>query len=80
MQLFLIAGKELMYGTWRDGSLPQARYLYPIFSALAIPVVLGLRAWTPDRFRALALPVGILLLLGYNIYILAFVLYPFFWL
>ncbi|NOX62010.1 MAG: hypothetical protein GXP42_08700 [Chloroflexi bacterium] len=79
-QLFLIAGKELVYGTWRDGSLPQARYLYPILPALILPFLLGLSAWIPRRLRSRALLSGLVVLFVFNIYVLGFVLYPFFWL
>ena len=42
--------------------------------------MLGLAAFVPARLRSSALPTMLLLLLGFNVYVLAFVLYPFFWL
>jgi len=80
LQIGFILGKEIVYGLWRDGANPQARYLYPVFPSILILGVLGLAAFVPARLRPSALPIVLLLLLGFNVYVLAFVLYPFFWL
>lgn len=80
LQLGLTIGKEIVFGTWRDGSLPQARYLYPVFAALIVPPVWGWASWWPRRWRSAALIGGFLALLAFNAYVLAFLLYPFFWL
>jgi len=78
IQLGFVAGKEIIYESWRDGSLPQARYLYPVLPAIVIPLLMGGSRLIPRRFPALPLLIGGLLL--FNVYVLAFVIYPFFWL
>jgi hypothetical protein len=80
LQLGLTVGKEIVFGTWRDGSLPQARYLYPVLAALIVPPLWGWACWWPRRGRSAALILGFLALLAFNVYVLAFLLYPFFWL
>lgn len=80
LQLGLTVGKEIVFGTWRDGSLPQARYLYPVLAALIVPPLWGWARWWPQRWRSAALIGGFLALLAFNAYVLAFLLYPFFWL
>ncbi len=80
LQLGLTVGKEIVFGTWRDGSLPQARYLYPVLAALIVPPLWGWACWWPKRGRSAAFVLGFLTLLVFNAYVLAFLLYPFFWL
>jgi hypothetical protein len=80
LQLGLTVGKEIVFGTWRDGSLPQARYLYPVFAALILPPLWGWACWWPQRWRSAVLMGGFLALIAFNAYVLAFLLYPFFWL
>ncbi len=78
--LVLAMGKDIIYGFWRDGTIPQARYLYPALPALLLPAVLGWGWLIPQRWRRYLLPIVILSLLLFNTYVLIFVLYPFFWL
>lgn len=78
IQIGFVVGKEIVYASWRDGSLPQARYLYPVLPALAIPLLMGWGRLAPARWHSLSLL--IIGLLIFNIYVLAFILYPFFWL
>jgi hypothetical protein len=80
VQVALVVGKDVVYGAWRDGSLPQARYLYPATVSVLLPLIVGLRMVIPRRLRPAALPAGVVLLLLFNLYVLAAVLYPFFWL
>ncbi len=80
MQLSLTLGKDIIYGDWKSGSVPQMRYLYPVFPAILTPIFLGLHRITSNSWRSFILPTIILSLLIYNFYILAFILYPFFWL
>ncbi len=83
-QFALTFGKDIVYGVYAgdyaNGSLPQVRYVYPAITAFLLPMLLGFRRVCSGRCRQRALPISIALLLIYNIYILAFVLYPFFWL
>ncbi len=80
VQFALTFGKDIVYGLYADGSLPQIRYVYPAISAFLLPMLLGFRRVFSGRWRQWALPVTIVILLVYNFYILAFVLFPFFWL
>ena len=80
VQFALTFGKDIVYGLVADGSVPQVRYVYPAVSAFLLPMLLGFRRVFSGRWRQWALPVVIITLLIYNFYILAFVLYPFFWL
>ncbi len=84
VQFALTFGKDIVYGVfagdYADGSLPQVRYVYPAITAFLLPMLVGFRRVFRARWRQWALPISILVLLIYNIYILAFVLYPFFWL
>lgn len=79
-QLSLTLGKDIIYGDWKGGSVPQMRYLYPALPAILLPIFLGLQRVLPTSKRTLLLPSLIILLLFFNFYILAFILYPFFWL
>jgi predicted neutral ceramidase superfamily lipid hydrolase len=83
-QFALTFGKDIVYGIYAgdyaDGSLPQMRYVYPAITAFLLPMLLGFRRVFSERWRRWALPISIVMLLIFNIYILAFVLYPFFWL
>jgi len=80
LQIALTFGKDIVYGLYADGSLPQVRYVYPAISAFLLPMLLGFRRVFSGRWRQWVLPVTIVILLVYNFYILAFVLFPFFWL
>ncbi len=80
MQLALTLGKDVVYGDWKGGSVPQIRYLYPVLPAMLIPMFLGLQRIVPASRRHLILPMEVILLLIFNFYILGFILYPFFWL
>ena len=80
MQLALTLGKDVVYGDWKGGSVPQMRYLYPVLPAMLLPIFLGLQRIIPASRRNLILPVEIVLLLIFNFYILGLILYPFFWL
>ena len=80
VQVVLIVGKQLLYADWAADSISQARYLYPVAQVLFLFGLVGLRAVVPRRVRPYAFPAGIALLFLFNIYVLAFVLYPFFWL
>ena len=79
-QLGLTLGKDIVYGDWKSGSVPQIRYLYPVLPAILLPIFLGLHRVVSTSKRRFILPALIILLLIYNFYILAFILYPFFWL
>jgi len=80
MQLGLTLGKDIVYGDWKGGSIPQMRYLYPVFPAILLPIFLGWQRLAPASRLHWMVPSIILVLLLFNCYILAFVLYPFFWL
>ncbi len=80
IQLALTLGKDVVYGDWKGGSVPQMRYLYPVLPAMLLPIFLGLQRVIPAPKRYLILPVEVILLLCFNFYILGFILYPFFWL
>ena len=79
-QLSLTLGKDIVYGDWKGGSVPQMRYLYPVLPAILIPIFLGAQRVLPTSRRSTVLPALIIALLFFNFYILAFILYPFFWL
>ncbi len=79
-QIVLVLGRELIWQFWTRGVIPQARYLYPALPALALLLVWGWRGLLPRRWRAPALIAGLLGLVGYNLYLLFFLLYPFYWL
>ena len=79
-QLALTLGKDIIYGDWKSGSVPQMRYLYPVLPAILIPIFLGLHRIASTSWRSFILPTLIVSLLILNFYILAFILYPFFWL
>jgi hypothetical protein len=79
-QFTLAVGKDIVYGFWQDGSAPQARYLYPVLPAIALPLMLGLGAVLRPRWQRLFPNLLIAALTLFNLYILGFVLYPFFWL
>jgi|GEM_PF-2289555 len=79
-QTLIVIGKQLLYADFASDSVPQARYFYPIAPALFFFLWLGLMAWLPPHRRGQGLFAGVALLLLFNLYILGFVLYPFFWL
>ena len=79
-QVGLTLGKDIVYGDWKGGSVPQMRYLYPVLPAILIPIFLGAQRILPASRRSAMLPALIIALLFFNFYILAFILYPFFWL
>lgn len=79
-QFALALGREIIWQFWQYGALPQARYLYPAFPAIALFLVLGWRQWIPQRWRALSLPAGVTALVIANFAILYLLLYPFYWL
>jgi len=79
-QIGLTLGKDIVYGDWKGGSVPQMRYLYPVLPAILLPTFLGLQRVPPISKRTALLPSLIIILLVLNFYILAFILYPFFWL
>jgi hypothetical protein len=79
-QTLIVIGKQLLYADFASDSVPQARYFYPIAPALFFFLWLGLTAWLPPHRRGQGLFAGVALLLLFNLYILGFVLYPFFWL
>ncbi len=79
-QIAIVIGKQLLYADFASDSIPQARYFYPIAPALFFFLWRGLTAWLPSHRRDQGLFAGVVLLLLFNIYILGFVLYPFFWL
>ncbi len=79
-QLGLTLGKDIIYGDWKGGSTPQIRYLFPVLPAILTPIFLGAQRIMPASRRSLALATLIVSLLIFNFYILAFILYPFFWL
>ncbi|NOZ72396.1 MAG: DUF2142 domain-containing protein [Chloroflexi bacterium] len=79
-QFALTFGKDIVYELYKDGSLPQARYIYPALMAFILPLLLGIRVTLGGRGRHWALPTFIILLLFFNIYVLVFLLYPFYWL
>jgi hypothetical protein len=80
IQVALTLGKDIIYGDWKGGSVPQMRYLYPVLPAILIPIFLGVQRLAPTPKRSIILPSLIIALLIFNFYILAFILYPFFWL
>ncbi len=79
-QTVIVIGKQLLYADFASDAVPQARYFYPIAPALFFFLWLGLTAWLPPHRRGQGLFVGVALLFLFNVYILGFVLYPFFWL
>lgn len=79
-QIVLVLGRELLWQFWTFGAIPQARYLYPALPAFALLLVWGWRGLLPRRWRAPSLIAGLLALIGYNLYLLFFLLYPFYWL
>lgn len=79
-QFTLAVGKDIVYGFWQDGSAPQARYLYPVVPALVLPAMLGITALLRPRWRRRLPSLLIAALTLFNLYVLGFVLYPFFWL
>lgn len=79
-QILFVVGKQVLYADWAGDSISQIRYLYPVAPALFLLFLAGLSAWIPRRWRRYTMPVGVGLLLAFNVYILGFVLYPFFWL
>lgn len=79
-QIAFVIGKQVLYADWAGDSISQMRYLYPVAPAVFFLFLAGLSAWIPRGWRRYALPVGVGLLLTFNLYILGFVLYPFFWL
>ncbi|MCW5861349.1 MAG: hypothetical protein KIS63_23825, partial [Caldilineales bacterium] len=79
-QFVFIIGKQVLYADWAGDSISQIRYLYPVAPAFFFLFLAGLSAWVPRGWRRHALPAGVAMLLGFNLYILGFVLYPFFWL
>ncbi len=80
MQFGLTLGKDIVYGDWKGGSVPQMRYLYPVLPAMLLPTFLGWQRISSSRRWSWALPVIVLTLLAFNIYVLVCLLYPFFWL
>ncbi len=80
LQIILVLGKDVIYGDWQGGSVPQIRYLYPVFPALVLPFSLGLDRMLPAAWRRWVIPATVFLLALFNFYILGGVLYPFFWL
>lgn len=80
MQLALTLGKDVVYGDWKLGSVPQFRYLYPVFPTILLPMFYGLHRLVPAQKRQGILPMVVVTLLFLNFYILGFILYPFFWL
>ena len=80
LQLALTLGKDVVYGDWKGGSVPQMRYLYPVLPSLLLPISLGLHRIVPASKHYLIVPVITIVLAVFNFYILAFILYPFFWL
>jgi hypothetical protein len=80
LQLALTLGKDVVYGDWKGGSVPQMRYLYPVLPSLLLPVFLGLQRIIPHSKRYLVVPAIMLIFVIFNFYILGFILYPFFWL
>lgn len=79
-QVLLVLGRDIIWEYWTRGAFPQARYLYAVIPAIALFLVLGWRQLIPRRWRSYGLTAGIALLVGFNIYVLGFVLYPFYWL
>ncbi len=79
-QFALTLGKDIVYGLYKDGSVPQARYLYPAISAFVLPMMLGAHSLFAGRQRRWLLPALLISLLLFNLTILVFVLYPFYWL
>ncbi len=79
-QFTLAVGKDIVYGFWQDGSAPQARYLYPVLPAIVLPAMLGLGAVLRPRWQRRLPGLVIAALTLFNLYVLGFVLYPFFWL
>ena len=79
-QLGLTLGKDIVYQAWKAGSVPQMRYLYPVLPAIVLPMAAGLDRGLPKTWKRWILPLLVLLLIGFNLYTLGFVLYPFFWL
>ena len=80
IQVGLVFGKEVIYDTWQDGSLPQARYLYPLFPAIALPLAGGWLALRSPLRRASVFALMVVVLLVFNAYVVGALLYPFFWL
>jgi hypothetical protein len=79
-QFALVLGKDIIYGDWKSGSVPQMRYLYPVLPTLLLPIFLGIQRILPVSRRSYLLPALISTLLFFNFYILGVILYPFFWL
>jgi hypothetical protein len=79
-QIGLTLGKDIVYQAWKAGSVPQMRYLYPVLPAMLLPMAAGLQRIAPKAGQTRMLTIALLVLLCFNFYILAFILYPFFWL
>jgi len=80
VQLLLIVGKQLVYADFSGEAVPQMRYMYAVAPAIFLYLWLGWRVWVPRRMRRHMTPVSMALLLIFNAYVLAFLLYPFYWL
>ena len=78
-QIALTLGKDIIYGDWKGGSIPQMRYLYPVLPTILIPLFLGGQRILPASRRQLVLPLLVGILLLFNFYVLGVLLYPFFW-
>ena len=79
-QFALTLGKDIVYELYKDGSVPQVRYVYPALSAFLLPMLLGARTLVRGRRWRWLLPTTIILLLLFNFTVLVFILYPFYWL
>ncbi len=80
LQMVLVLGKDVIYGDWQGGSVPQIRYLYPVLPALVLPLFLGMYRTLPWAWHRWVIPGAVLLFTLFNFYILGMILYPFFWL
>ena len=80
MQVGLTFGKDILYQDWKTGSVPQIRYLFPLLPAMLLPTFYGWRKIAPTSWQSWTLPTLISALVLFNLYILAFILYPFYWL
>ncbi len=80
VQLLLIVGRQLVYADFSGEAVPQMRYMYAVAPAIFLYLWLGWRVWVPQKLRRHMTPASLVLLLVFNAYVLAFLLYPFYWL
>ncbi len=80
VQLLFVVGKQVVYADYSGEAVPQIRYLYAVAPAVFLFIWLGWRIWVPQRARRYMTLASVLLLALFNVYVLAFLLYPFYWL